>query len=194
MGILLSQIRLELKSHSITKHVHSSPTSVVSSSFTKYSSTQAALTSNLTGDQFKRRSLNIVPTSYNSALSKCSPTHSPAITNITSDLLKRRLPESSPAAQDTGINNISVDLSRTKLTNSIYFFDPNPLLKYNELSTFYVNKFNIDGMYWSSVQHYFQAQKYNTRISQWLMDKIRTSSFPSEAFELGTDRNNSRVS
>ena len=132
MGMLLSQIRLELESHSITKHVHSSPTSVVSSSFTKYSSTQAALTSNLTGGLFKKKSLNIVPTSYNSALSKCSPTHSPAITNKTSDLPKRRSPQ-----------RICYDTS-----DSNHF-----------LSNCFEADFKLEGHRWPTVLHYFVAKK-----------------------------------
>ena len=175
--MLLSQVRLELKSCSITQNAHIPITPIISS-FKQDSSSQAALTST-NGNLLKRR--------------QNMPTASNPITNQTRELIYRS-PKSSPSKQDSAMNTLSADLSRTKLTNSIHFSDPDPLVEYCELSTFYVNTFKLDGQYWSSVQHYFQAQKYATGTAQWLMDKIRTASSPNQAYELGTDRRNSRVS
>ena len=100
----------------------------------------------------------------------------------------------SPQKQDATINSLTADFSLTKLTDSIHFFHADPLLEYSELSTFYVSSFYLEGKQWSSVQHYFQAQKYATGTSQWLMDRIRTADSPRKAYELGTDRKNSHVS
>ena len=176
MGMLLSQVRLELRSHDITKHVpritSNNLTPAVGRSYTKDSPIQTVLpTYNL-----NRRSLHNGQT-YN------------PITNETNELTRRH-----PQKQDAAIKNLTADLSLTKLTNSIHFFHADPLSEYSELSTFYVSSFYLEGKQWSSVQHYFQAQKYATGTSQWLMDRIRTADSPRKAYELGTDRKNSHVS
>ena len=79
-------------------------------------------------------------------------------------------------------------------TRCIKFYSPFQGSEYKEFSLFSVHPFLLDGKFWSSVQHYFQAQKYETGICQSLVDKIRTASSPSEAYELGTDRRNFHVS
>jgi ribA/ribD-fused uncharacterized protein len=69
------------------------------------------------------------------------------------------------------------------MNDPIYFFtktDP-----YYELSNFSPHGFEEDGLYWPTVEHYFQAQKFND--SQY-RERIRNSRSPKDAKSLGQSR------
>ncbi|MEW6736481.1 MAG: NADAR family protein [Acidobacteriota bacterium] len=66
---------------------------------------------------------------------------------------------------------------------AIYFYTSTD--KYGALSNFARYGFELDGKYWHSVEHYFQAQKFPA--TQWA-EKIRKALTPKEAKQLGRTR------
>jgi ribA/ribD-fused uncharacterized protein len=56
---------------------------------------------------------------------------------------------------------------------------------YYWLSNFSPHGFEVDGQFWPSVEHYFQAQKFPGNAIQ---DKIRMAKTPSKAKQLGRTR------
>lgn len=59
--------------------------------------------------------------------------------------------------------------------------------KYGFLSNFALYAITIDHKLWSTVEHYFQAQKFPASHSKYA-EKIRKAPTPSEAKRLGTSR------
>ena len=53
-----------------------------------------------------------------------------------------------------------------KASDTIHFTDSTDSGFYKDFSTYSIHGFNLDGEYWKSVQHYFQAQKYSS--DRWL--------------------------
>jgi N-glycosidase YbiA len=68
----------------------------------------------------------------------------------------------------------------------IRFFTKND--EYFELSNFYPQGFEEDGVYWPSVEHYFQAMKFNGPDCAALRDQIRQARSPKQAKALGRSR------
>lgn len=66
---------------------------------------------------------------------------------------------------------------------TIYFYSSQD--NYFEFSNFSQHGFTLKGKYWSTVEHYFQAQKF-TDSSQ--SEKIRLTSSPKQAKQLGQTR------
>lgn len=64
--------------------------------------------------------------------------------------------------------------------NTIYFYSKNE--EYGELSNFAPFGIEMNGVWWPTVEHYFQAQKFNDRNYQ---ERIRTAQTPKQASELG---------
>ena len=65
----------------------------------------------------------------------------------------------------------------------IYFFSK--LDEYYELSNFSPHGFEEDGVYWPTVEHYFQAQKFSTMEHR---ERIRKAGSPKQAKSLGQSR------
>jgi ribA/ribD-fused uncharacterized protein len=59
---------------------------------------------------------------------------------------------------------------------------------YQALSNFALFGFEEDGVYWPTVEHYFQAQKFPGGQSAAYREKIRTAKTPKEAKALGRTR------
>lgn len=71
------------------------------------------------------------------------------------------------------------------MTGPIYFFTKND--PYFELSNFYPQGFEEDGVYWPSVEQYFQAQKFPDADQTAHRERIRTCGSPKRAKALGRD-------
>ena len=65
----------------------------------------------------------------------------------------------------------------------IYFYSKTD--HFFELSNFYPQGFEEDGVYWPTVEHYFQAMKFK---DQDYREKIRAASSPKQAKDLGRTR------
>jgi ribA/ribD-fused uncharacterized protein len=66
----------------------------------------------------------------------------------------------------------------------IYFYSKTTA--YYELSNFSPHGFQLDGAYWPTVEHYFQAQKFPSQPSY--QEKIRQTRSPKDAKTLGRTR------
>ena len=66
----------------------------------------------------------------------------------------------------------------------IYFFKPQD--EYGCFSNFSPHGVELDGRYWPTVEHYFQAQKFTDAAHK---DRIARSATPKDAKTLGWDRN-----
>lgn len=71
------------------------------------------------------------------------------------------------------------------MENKILFYKVND--RYGIFSNFYKCGFFIDGKYWPTAEHFFQAQKFNDEA---LREKLRKLSSPMDAAILGRDREN----
>ena len=71
--------------------------------------------------------------------------------------------------------------------DSIYFYSKSK--EYNQLSNFYESEFILDGYTWSTVEHYFQAQKFTDPEYQ---NYIRLASTPRKAMLLGNQQRHFR--
>ena len=99
---------------------------------------------------------------------------------------------------DTTVNDLTRNLSRTEINSSntvkasdtIHYTDFVNTGVYHDFSTYSIHGFTLDGEYWKSVQHYFQAQKYSDR---WLRDEIRFAATSKKANEIGKDKTNRKV-
>ncbi len=69
------------------------------------------------------------------------------------------------------------------MSKPIYFFTKAD--RYYELSNFYPQGFEEEDRYWPSVEHYFQAKKFEDLDYQ---ERIRTASSPKQAKDLGRTR------
>ena len=69
---------------------------------------------------------------------------------------------------------------------TIYFYSTreNP---YRCFSNFSQHGFDLDGVWWATSEHYFQAQKFVDTDRSWF-DKIREVKTPKEAAKMGRDR------
>jgi N-glycosidase YbiA len=67
---------------------------------------------------------------------------------------------------------------------AIYFYSKTTA--YYELSNFSPHGFQLDGAYWPTVEHYFQAQKFPAQSAY--QDKIRQARSPKDAKALGRSR------
>ena len=100
---------------------------------------------------------------------------------------------------DTAVNDLTRNLSRTetnsskivKASDTIHYTDFVSTGVYHDFSTYSIHGFTLDGEYWRSVQHYFQAQKYSAK---WLRDEIRFAATSKKANEIGEDKTNRKVS
>lgn len=70
------------------------------------------------------------------------------------------------------------------MSDNIYFYRVND--PYGIFSNFYKCGFTIDSIYWPTVEHYFQAQKFHDEA---LKEKIRNFSSPMDAAREGRNRN-----
>ena len=68
---------------------------------------------------------------------------------------------------------------------TIYFYKQYGELGY--LANYSNHGFEKDGKYWPTVEHYYQAQKFD---DEELKEKIRTAETPKIASAIGRDRNN----
>jgi len=66
---------------------------------------------------------------------------------------------------------------------TIYFYTKND--EYGDFSNFSSHGIEIDGIWWKTVEHYFQTQKFNDSEYR---DKIRGSHTAKQAAELGRSR------
>ena len=69
------------------------------------------------------------------------------------------------------------------MANPIFFFRKNR--PFSELSNFAPGPFEVDGVRWPTVEHYFQAQKFNDPDYR---ERIRLAHSPLEARTLGQTR------
>lgn len=67
---------------------------------------------------------------------------------------------------------------------AIYFYKTND--KYGCFSNFSKHGFEIEGKYWITSEHFFQAQKF---VGTEFEEQIRLSMSPMEAAKMGRDRN-----
>jgi N-glycosidase YbiA len=72
------------------------------------------------------------------------------------------------------------------MTEPIRFYSKRP--DYREFSNFAEFGFEEDGVYWPTVEHYFQAQKFSGSDNAAFREKIRTAKTPNEAKALGRTR------
>ncbi len=68
---------------------------------------------------------------------------------------------------------------------TIYFYSTRD--KYGCFSNFSRHGFQLDGLWWPTSEHYFQAQKFVTTDTPWY-EKISTAKTPKEAAKMGRDR------
>ena len=68
---------------------------------------------------------------------------------------------------------------------AIYFYKQYGELGY--LANYSSHGFELDGKYWPTVEHYYQAQKFD---DEELKEKIRLAETPKLASAIGRDRNN----
>ena len=178
MGQLLCEVRSELNKH---------PSTPPNSSLSKWKSFENIPSSPKTPDHTS-------PHSSSKRLSQ--PIHSPSyklVTDLSSNLSER-------LSQPITVNDLSSNLSRNdiyssknpKTSNTFHFTDFVDTGVYHEFSTYSRHSFNLDGEYWKSVQHYFQAQKYPS--TKWLVTDIRTALTSKRAYEIGKDKVYSKVS
>ncbi len=66
----------------------------------------------------------------------------------------------------------------------IRFYKVNEM--YGCFSNFSKHGFELDGKYWSTSEHYFQAQKF---IESKIMEEVRLAKTPMEAARIGRDKN-----
>lgn len=66
---------------------------------------------------------------------------------------------------------------------TIYFYTSTD--RYGALSNFSRHGFELDGQYWPTVEHYFQAQKF---VGTDQVERIRRASTPKDAKKLGWTR------
>jgi N-glycosidase YbiA len=66
---------------------------------------------------------------------------------------------------------------------TVYFYTPDQ--PYGDFSNFSRHGVEMDGLWWPTVEHYFQAQKFPDLAYR---EKIRSVSLPKRAAELGRDR------
>ena len=71
----------------------------------------------------------------------------------------------------------------TLAETTIYFYSSNE--PFNEFSNFSRHGVELDGQWWPTVEHYFQAQKFEDGEYQ---QKIRIAHSPKEAADLGRSR------
>lgn len=69
---------------------------------------------------------------------------------------------------------------------AIYFYGTRDQ-PYGCFSNFSQHGFELDGFWWPTSEHYFQAQKFVTTDSPWF-DKICEAKTPKEAAKMGRDR------
>ena len=69
------------------------------------------------------------------------------------------------------------------MAKPIYFYSKTN--EWFELSNFYPQGFEEDGLYWPTVEHYFQAQKFAGQDYADYRERIRTSVSPQHAKTLG---------
>jgi ribA/ribD-fused uncharacterized protein len=69
----------------------------------------------------------------------------------------------------------------------IYFYSTHEE-PYGCFSNFSRHGFELDGYWWITSEHYFQAQKFVETDRAWF-DKIRESNSPKESAKMGRDRN-----
>ena len=69
------------------------------------------------------------------------------------------------------------------MDDPIYFYTKTD--EWFELSNFYPQGFTEDGVYWPSVEHYFQAQKFPGEENAEYRERIRQCSTPQQAKTLG---------
>jgi ribA/ribD-fused uncharacterized protein len=72
------------------------------------------------------------------------------------------------------------------MDDPIYFYSKTAA--YHELSNFAPHGFEEDGVYWPTVEHYFQAQKFPGARNAAYREKIRRATAPREAKALGRTR------
>lgn len=68
---------------------------------------------------------------------------------------------------------------------TIYFYST--VDEYGEFSNFSRHGFELDGKYWPTSEHYFQAQKFIGTDDEYV-ERIRTAKTPKYAAELGRSR------
>ena len=69
---------------------------------------------------------------------------------------------------------------------TIYFYkvsDP-----YGCFSNFSLHPIEVEGLYWQTVEHYYQAQKFVATENERLIQVIRDAQTPMEAAQIGRDR------
>lgn len=69
--------------------------------------------------------------------------------------------------------------------NTIYFYKVNEA--YGCFSNFSAHPFELDGKYWATSEHYFQAQKFITTSPDYA-EQIRLSASPMKAANMGRSR------
>lgn len=70
------------------------------------------------------------------------------------------------------------------MTQKIYFYRVNE--PYGVFSNFHSTGFSVSEIWWPTVEHYFQTQKFHDEI---LREKIRSLTSPMEAAKVGRSRN-----
>lgn len=81
-----------------------------------------------------------------------------------------------------GIKAITIFHGAEQMVNEIQFYEPND--NFGFLSNFALSPVTIDGITWSSSEHYYQAQKFTSHQLQTL---IRTAASPADAFQLSRE-------
>ncbi|MGC9503332.1 NADAR family protein [Baaleninema sp.] len=69
---------------------------------------------------------------------------------------------------------------------TIYFYKVDR--PYGCFSNFSPHSIELEGEFWPTVEHYYQAHKYLGTEDEWLMETIRQAETPEKAAQLGRDR------
>ena len=72
------------------------------------------------------------------------------------------------------------------MSNPVYFFTKND--QYYELSNFYPQGLTEEGLYWPTVEHYFQSMKFPGPDNADYRERIRRCRSPKDAKKLGRSR------
>ena len=151
----------------------------------------------------RRNSFDINPTKF---ISKILPSPSMETQHTSPHSSPKRL--SQPFSPSYELSNFSTDkpmidlsniTSRTEINSSkilqtsdiFHYTDFVTTGVYHDFSTYSYHSFTLDGEYWKTVQHYFQAQKYSS--VKWIMTEIRAAATSKRANEIGKDRINKKV-
>ena len=80
----------------------------------------------------------------------------------------------------------NISNSERTITMTVYFYSTREK-PYGCFSNFSRHGFELDGLWWATCEHYFQAQKFVSTDTNWA-EKIREAKTPKNAAKMGRSR------